>query len=309
MISCHTAATERLLPPSKSQSHFKRLKRSPDTPCQSLSKTDIHDLPDSVLVEILCRLPHNKFVFQCQCVCKRWFSLISDEKFHCRFLWLQSHNPKSTPTESTLIFRDAKSKRKYFILPEFELPMFRTRDFSLPRFGATDYIETSDDGPIVVGACNDLVLCCGDISYQCDYYICNPYTKQYVRLPPTPRCYREVRVGFICDQYYKEDVDDQKKEGITSSGIIQVDVDFRYAIVRICPRSPFKFNIEIFSSETGKWTESVIQSPQDGFLLDSLEDNGGIELIMESCIGGVLMTTLLLGWIPTPKITNALVFV
>lgn len=35
--------------------------------------TNIEDLPDFVLVEILCRLPpNNKFSFQCKCVSKRW---------------------------------------------------------------------------------------------------------------------------------------------------------------------------------------------------------------------------------------------
>ncbi|PRQ52033.1 putative F-box domain-containing protein [Rosa chinensis] len=277
---CGTNATKRLLNvPSGSQSHVKKSKSSPETPWQSKLKTSIDHLPDMLLVEILCRLPHNKFAFQCKCVCKRWSSLISDEKFQCRFLWLQSRqDQKPTPVGRTIIFRDAKDMRKFFILPELELPMFKTHNFSLSFlrcFEPPEFIETDDDiddGPIVVGTCNDLVLCCETTTFQSCYYICNPCTKQFVHLPPTPRRYKEVRVGFICDPYYKEDGDDQKEE----SDIIQVDADFRYAVVRIGPcSSPFKFNLEIFSSETGKWTESTIMSTCN-FRLDNLNRSGGV---------------------------------
>lgn len=189
---CDITATKRILVHSESQPHVKKSKRSPETPWRpSKLKTNIDDLPDFVLVEILYRLPHNKFVFQCKCVCKRWFSLISDEKFLCHFLWIQSlQNQKLEPMGSTLIFRDAKDKREFSILPELELPMFKTHNFSLrflPCFEAPEYIETDDDivdEPIIVGTCNDLVLCCETIIFQRNYYICNPYTKQWTALPP-----------------------------------------------------------------------------------------------------------------------------
>ena len=168
--------TGRLLTPHEYQPQLTKSK--PDSAWQSKSKTDIHDLPNFVLVEILCRLPHYRFVFQCKRVCKRWSSLISDEKFHCRFLWLQSLNQKQAPVETSIIFRDPKNKSALFMLQELELPMFKTRYISLPRLGATEYIATSDDGPNVVGMCNDLVLLCEEIYYQRDYYIWNPCTKK-----------------------------------------------------------------------------------------------------------------------------------
>ncbi|XP_004305824.1 PREDICTED: uncharacterized protein LOC101312372 [Fragaria vesca subsp. vesca] len=111
--------------------------------------------------------------------------------------------------------------------------------------------------------------------YQRDYYICNPYTKQFVHIPPSSRCLKEVRVGFICDPYYKEEVDLKQESNI------QVDSDFRFAIVRIVPQlsdqycSAFKFDAEIFSSEMGRWTQSVVDSPRD-ICLDSLDRSGGI---------------------------------
>ncbi|KAI5343628.1 hypothetical protein L3X38_011504 [Prunus dulcis] len=58
--------------------------------------------------------------------------------------------------------------------------------------------------PGVVGTYDDLVLCCAAKCHQRDYYICNPYTQQWVALPPSPQCHkRVVAVGFICDHKKK----------------------------------------------------------------------------------------------------------
>ncbi|KAL6137219.1 hypothetical protein ACLB2K_062511 [Fragaria x ananassa] len=257
--SATITVSKRLIPPSESQSRLKKSKRSQETPWPSKYKTNIDDLPDVALIEILARLPHNKLVFQCKCVCTRWLSLISGEELQCRFLWLQRRqNGNLAPIGRTLILRDAKDRREFFILPELELPIFKTHKFSmrfLPCFEAPEHIEIDDDeGPIVVGMHNDLVMCCETMLYQRDYYICNPYTKQFVHIPLSSRCLKEVRVGFICDPYYKEKVDLKQESNI------QVDSDFRFSIVRIVPQlsdqycSAFKFDVEIFSSETGRWT-------------------------------------------------------
>ncbi|KAI4308332.1 hypothetical protein L6164_031416 [Bauhinia variegata] len=40
----------------------------------------LDDLCDEFLIEVLCRLPQ-KYVTQCKCVSKRWFSLISNPGF------------------------------------------------------------------------------------------------------------------------------------------------------------------------------------------------------------------------------------
>ncbi|CAL8145799.1 unnamed protein product [Prunus armeniaca] len=56
------------------------------------------------------------------------------------------------------------------------------------------------------------------MSFQRDYYICNPYTRQWDALPPAPRCHEEVRVGFICEPYYynndKNQQCDRKEEQV-----------------------------------------------------------------------------------------------
>ncbi|PQM42919.1 hypothetical protein Pyn_38024 [Prunus yedoensis var. nudiflora] len=61
---------------------------------------------------------------------------------------------------------------------------------------------TAEQKLFVVGACNDLVLCCPSKLDHHEYYICNPYTKKWVAVPPPPRIHNYVSVGFICDPYY-----------------------------------------------------------------------------------------------------------
>ncbi|PQQ02752.1 hypothetical protein Pyn_14248 [Prunus yedoensis var. nudiflora] len=71
------------------------------------------------------------------------------------------------------------------------------------------------------GACNDLVLCCPTKVDQREYYICNPYTKKWVALPPPPQIHYFVSIGW--------------------------------RVVRLRA----EFYVDIFFSETGEWRESA----------------------------------------------------
>lgn len=90
----------------------------------------------------------------------------------------------------------------------------------------------------------------------CKYYICNPFTKQWLKLPRIPllRENTSVRVGFICDPCSCD-----KEHGCFTY------VHYRYKVVRI--HSPTQSNttqlyMEIFSSETGEWCHSIVSSPR-----------------------------------------------
>ncbi|KAL6143735.1 hypothetical protein ACLB2K_054430 [Fragaria x ananassa] len=90
--------------------------------------------------------------------------------------------------------------------------------------------------PVVLATYNDLVLCRYGISIEkYDYYICNPYTTQFVALPQSPpsdEFERYAVFGFICD--------------LDNSG------SSRCTIVRIGQFEPSsEVKVEIFSSETG----------------------------------------------------------
>ncbi|XP_004306024.1 PREDICTED: uncharacterized protein LOC101307143 [Fragaria vesca subsp. vesca] len=96
--------------------------------------------------------------------------------------------------------------------------------------------------PGVVATCNDLVLC----QYQeHDYYICNPYTSQWFALPP-PQADEFVAVGFLCD---------------FDSGA------YRCKVVGITAETKqednFRLKVEIFSSKTGEWKNSIVSFTQE----------------------------------------------
>ncbi|CAL2251568.1 unnamed protein product [Prunus armeniaca] len=251
------------------------------------SMLNLDNLPDLVLIEIICRLPLASAA-QCMCVSKRWSSLVSSNPYFVRrFLCVQSDQK---PIPRTLIFTNPMQPRKFFVTDSSN-PLFSlTRNISfnfLPCFQGP--INTPEYEPIVVGAYNDLVLCCATMCFQRDYYICNPYIRQWDALPPAPRCHQEVRVGFICEPYYYynckkqqcEEEDHRKEveeEESDACSRIRLNVEYRYKVVRIipqCPEKSFEFNMEMFSSETGRWTESVVSCPRS-FCFNSLHRNAGV---------------------------------
>ncbi|KAM5581113.1 hypothetical protein ABKV19_010371 [Rosa sericea] len=226
-------------------------------PASELMNIEIDDLPDVVLVEILCRLPCYKFVSKCKCVSKRWCNVMSGPYFLGRFLRLQSDR-EQTPIIRTLITNRGE---------EFLTRMSSsTKPLALlfERLMSSHHLEQE---PAVVATYNDLVLCCttGDY-YQRDYYICNPCTIQWVPVPPPPRVYRYTPVGFICDlPYYSCTKDDQ------GGSFIQVNAEYRCRIVRLIlrKRSVSKLKVQIFSSDTGEWITSTISIPS-GFISDTV---------------------------------------
>lgn len=132
--------------------------------------------------------------------------------------------------------------------------------------------------PTVVGTYNDLVLCCATREFERVYYICNPHTSQWIALPPTPTQspYR-AKAGIICDPYYN-----YKEDGAGKGQIFQLNSEYRCKVVRLLPLDfqfkqkdqdfgsfKYKFKVQVFSCETGEWTESVVLSEMPLFEVDT----------------------------------------
>lgn len=164
--------------------------------------TGIDDLPDSLLVEILRRLPSKEFVFQCTSVSKRWCTLISEPYFIGRFLCLQKYKTPITPSLIDRRGLEFPCARVLFsptaVAPPRTAVAPPRSNLLAPVFKRLMNACGLKEQPFVIGTSNDLVLCCRTQYYQRDYYICNPYTRQWVTLPSTPRCRERVLVGFIC---------------------------------------------------------------------------------------------------------------
>ncbi|XP_040364457.1 F-box/kelch-repeat protein At3g17530 [Rosa chinensis] len=217
-------------------------------PPSKLVTANIENLPEHVLVEILCRLPCYKFVSQCKSVSKRWCTLMSNPSFIGRFLCLQMERP--------IIRTMINAEGVEFLNKTSSLSKPLT-----PLFRRLMSIYSLEKEPIVVGTYNDLVLCCATEYEQRDYYIWNPCTIQWAELPPPPRVYEYTPVGFICDlPYYNSKTGDQE-----SGDTIKLNSEYRCRVVRIIfpPDQEFSctLGVQIFSSETGEWTESIVSPP------------------------------------------------
>ena len=212
----------------------KRRIKHPDEPEPSYEF--INKLPDAILFEILNRLPYRS-AFKFMSVSKRWFSLISHPYFVSRFIHHRHQLGKSDSDSVTLMV--------YYTPPDIQvLPPKNIYKFRIKS------------------SFNDLLLVYREVPRTtrepgfCKYYICNPFTKQWLTLPRIPLLRRKtsVRVGFICDPYSCD-----KEHGCFTN------VHYRYKVVRI--HSPTQANttqlyMQIFSSETGEWCHSIVSSPQ-----------------------------------------------
>lgn len=223
------------------------------------SKSTIDNLPDFLLVEIFCRLPHNKVVFRCKCISKRWRTLLSDPYFINRFLRIQHDQQRPLLNQYVMIpIRFAKHKAIVLTMSSEPPPPLIEANISsifsfLPCFQGHEYAEKGDS-LYVPATYNDLVLCSPTKTSQRDYYICNSYTKEWIRLPPTHRIYSGdlVSAGFICEPFYNI-----KEDGTSSnSSIIKLNTEYRFKVVRLLPNQDYNgFYVEIYSSETGEWRE------------------------------------------------------
>lgn len=263
-------------------------KRSRNGQPQRSSKSTIDNLPDLVLVEILCRLPHNKVAFQCKLVSKRWRTILSDPYFANRFLQTQHDQQKPLVHQYLMIPSEEVSIRKTLVLTmpsEPHPPLLEASSISsifsfLPCL--LKYAGDREGNVYVYGTYNDLVLCVQGCDTKLVYYICNCYTKECIRLPPSPPGHAHdivTTAGFICEPYY-----DIKEEGSTNnSSAIKLHAEYRCMVVQLitkynyakCSESVF---VEIFSFETGEWREYSLAriSDQQRFLLSILPTTPGI---------------------------------
>ncbi|ONI35004.1 hypothetical protein PRUPE_1G509700 [Prunus persica] len=207
LINCDTPTKGRKRSQSSlglpTSSQLKRSKRS--SPAER-RPSSIDDLPDTALVEILCRLPSSKFVFQCQRVSKRWRTLVSDPYFIGRFVHIQSY--RKTPKILTLISKKGE---------EFPPKMPWPSKLLTPVFERIMSFHPLISQLVVVATYNDLVLCCASEYYPRDYYICNAYTRQWVALPPPPSRCHDSSVIFLTIILRKK-----IGKGITSSLMLSV---------------------------------------------------------------------------------------
>ncbi|CAI0397020.1 unnamed protein product [Linum tenue] len=130
----------------------------------------ISKLGEDLLEEILIRLPTPRSACRCKAVGKPWCSLISSPRFNRRFV---SRRRSINELQPPLVL---SSEDQQSIIPGF-VPM-PSVDHDL-RFAVLDSFQ-------------DLLLCGFQMPQDLDdefrrsYFVCNPFTKQWIALPLAP---------------------------------------------------------------------------------------------------------------------------
>ncbi|KAF3954122.1 hypothetical protein CMV_020491 [Castanea mollissima] len=251
-MAAESSADLSLVPNSRKR----RIKGSEPDPSSSYEFMSINKLSDLLLFEILYRLPC-RWALQCKSVSKRWLSLISHPYFIRRYIHHRhSDSQQQQQQPFTLLLQYAHNSEKTILV----LPSHNSEFFNDCTNVGLDFLnflplKARKNDPFCIeveASFNDLLLVRNEVSSRfsepikfCEYFICNPFTKQWLTLPPRTTSF--VMVGFICKPYCLD------------------NVHYRYKVVRI--HSPSETNatqlrMEIFSSETGEWRDSVVSSPR-----------------------------------------------
>lgn len=131
----------------------------------------------------------------------------------------------------------------------------------------------------IVASCNNLILCSHNGTFGCRtsrdiYYLCDPFTGQWVQLPPAPSDdSADVDIGMICDL-----ADDYVPKGLGGPGLKPRECDSSNFIRQLAHRKfrvvrvlmPFvleangEFDVEMLSCDSGTWhwIQLRVRSPQ-----------------------------------------------
>ncbi|KVI02473.1 F-box protein At1g49990-like isoform X1 [Cynara cardunculus var. scolymus] len=195
---------------------------------------DLRNLPESLLLEILSRLPLQS-IFRFKCVCKQWRSLISQPSF-CRFYFTANAASSSIPFR--ILYRYIYVSKFKDILDRFRPDTYNSSKFSVLFLSSFEEQQQSDQFKILAVS-NGLILCC--LLGPLIYYICDPVTRQWITLPRGRDKYPNRHPIFF-------------GEGLVSR-VNEDNVLTSYTVVRVELLNSLStyLNLEMFSSETGKW--------------------------------------------------------
>lgn len=199
---------------------------------------DITNLPDSLLLEILSRLPL-KSIFRFKCVCKHWLSLISQPSF-CRFYFDRVVEAKAgcKTVDFRILYRYIYVSKFDNVLERFRPEIYDSKDVSVLFMSSFEEQQQSDQFK-VLGVSNGLVLCC--LLGPLIYYVCDPVTRQWITLPRGRDKSPSRHPVFFGEGFVSKVNEDNV---LTSFTVVRVEL--------LNVLSSYLY-LETFSSETGRW--------------------------------------------------------
>ncbi|XP_009796539.1 F-box protein At3g07870-like [Nicotiana sylvestris] len=160
----------------------------------------IMDLPRSIMVEILSRLPI-KPIFRAKSVCKRWYNLITSDplfitmyqtrslNFPCILLSVDCFNAAIIELKAGYDYYSRPRNRPVILGPKFHLPQLK------PKIGGLYKPKLE-----IIGSCNGFIRLMDSDKYDENHslYISNPLLGEYfkVKLPEYEKRVRRVAYAF-----------------------------------------------------------------------------------------------------------------
>ncbi|CAH8387384.1 unnamed protein product [Eruca vesicaria subsp. sativa] len=156
-----------------------------------MERTDISELPEDILKEIMVRVPLESLVDQCICVCKKWRSTIRGEEFK-KLYWAQSI------TRPRLLFDYIRTFAQH---SDYLLQSVYQQEEPLLSSALKKMIISSAREYKMFCAPQRGLVCLG---YETKFVLCNPATNKFKALPECKRLRPERESKIICFFGYDE---------------------------------------------------------------------------------------------------------
>ncbi|CAH8359175.1 unnamed protein product [Eruca vesicaria subsp. sativa] len=156
-----------------------------------MERTDISELPEDILKEIMVRVPLESLVDQCICVCKKWRSTIRGEEFK-KLYWAQSI------TRPRLLFdyiRTFAEQSDYLFQSVYQ---------------QEEPLLSSALKQMIISSAREYKMFCAPqrglvcLEYETKFVLCNPATNKFKALPECKRLRPERESKIICFFGYDE---------------------------------------------------------------------------------------------------------
>ncbi|KAM7263644.1 hypothetical protein ACFE04_001327 [Oxalis oulophora] len=214
-------------------------------------------LTDDIMIDILRRLSY-KQSHRCLSVCQHWHTLISHPSFLSKFPSFVRANHRIL--QPFMFIGQICAYTLTYTTWDHPVPidhhLYNTTSPDMKPILSLDFLPPSNNIVFVLKSSIDLLLCSEDLHKHSIYYVCNPTSKRWVSLPPTPSPHRMASIGFYCDVSYDEcDQNDDCTVWIINNPQI------KYIVLRYLHISTLGLELEIFSSKSNTWKYLVESVP------------------------------------------------